>query len=158
MRREARRNDGSRPWRPQRATALPVPLDLWRQKQLKVRVRPWFWSGDDDGVSVAETRILNDYNMVGDDVWRQVGVGERINTSTTNPLNAEAWVFAAQHGWIDVLHDHGQKQRRYGNQRHTDDYAHGSFEDVHARECLSLLGGRQASALSKWASSPISLC
>ena len=79
-------------------------LDLWRQKQLKVRVRPWFWSGDDDGVSVAETRISNDYNMVGDDVWRQLGVGERINTSTTNPLNTDAWVFAAQHGWMVTQH------------------------------------------------------
>jgi predicted amidohydrolase YtcJ len=79
-------------------------LNLWRQKQLKVRVRPWFWSGDDDGVSVAETRISNDYNMVGDDVWRQLGVGERINTSTTNPLNTDAWVFAAQHGWMVTQH------------------------------------------------------
>jgi predicted amidohydrolase YtcJ len=79
-------------------------LDLWRQKQLKVRVRPWFWSGDDDGVSVAETRISNDYNMVGDDVWRQLGVGEGINTSTTNPLNTDAWVFAAQHGWMVTQH------------------------------------------------------
>ncbi len=79
-------------------------LNLWRQNELKVRVRPWFWSGDDSGVSVAETRIVNNYNMVGDDVWRQLGVGERINTSTTNPLNADAWTFAAQHGWMVTQH------------------------------------------------------
>ena len=59
-------------------------LNLWREKKLKVRVRPWFWSGDDDGVSVAETRISNDYDVVGDDVWRQLGVGEPINPSTTS--------------------------------------------------------------------------
>jgi len=79
-------------------------LNLWRQNELKVRVRPWFWSGDDSGVSVAETRIVNNFNMVGDDVWRQLGVGERINTSTTNPLNADAWTFAAQHGWMVTQH------------------------------------------------------
>jgi len=67
-------------------------------------VRPWFWSGDDLGVSVAETRIVNDYNMMGDDVWRQLGVGERINTSTTNPLNINAWLFAAQNGWMVTQH------------------------------------------------------
>jgi predicted amidohydrolase YtcJ len=79
-------------------------LTLWRRGELKVRVRPWFWSGDDTGVSVAETRVVNDFNMVGDDVWRQLGIGERINTSTTNPLNADAWTFAAQHGWMVTQH------------------------------------------------------
>ena len=79
-------------------------LNLWRQDALKVRVRPWLWSGDDSGVSVAETRIVNNFNRVGDDVWRQLGVGERINTSTTNPLNADAWKFAAQHGWMVTQH------------------------------------------------------
>jgi predicted amidohydrolase YtcJ len=79
-------------------------LNLWRQDALKVRVRPWLWSGDDSGVSVAETRIVNNFNSVGDDVWRQLGVGERINTSTTNPLNSDAWKFAAQHGWMVTQH------------------------------------------------------
>jgi predicted amidohydrolase YtcJ len=79
-------------------------LTLWRRGELKVRVRPWFWSGDDTGVGVAETRVVNDFNMVGDDVWRQLGIGERINTSTTNPLNADAWKFAAQQGWMVTQH------------------------------------------------------
>ena len=79
-------------------------LMLWRRGELKVRVRPWFWSGDDTGITVAETRVLNDFNMVGDDVWRQLGIGERINTSTTNPINADAWTFAAQHGWMVTQH------------------------------------------------------
>jgi predicted amidohydrolase YtcJ len=79
-------------------------LTLWRRGELKVRVRPWFWSGDDTGVSVAETRVVNDFNQVGDDVWRQLGIGERINTSTTNPLNADAWKFAAQQGWMVTQH------------------------------------------------------
>jgi len=79
-------------------------LTLWRRGELNVRVRPWFWSGDDTGVGVAQTRIVNDFNRVGDDVWRQLGIGERINTSTTNPLNADAWKFAAQQGWMVTQH------------------------------------------------------
>jgi predicted amidohydrolase YtcJ len=79
-------------------------LMLWRRGELKVRVRPWFWSGDDSGILVAEARITNDFNMVGDEVWRQLGVGERINTSTTNPLNLDAWKFAAQQGWMVTQH------------------------------------------------------
>jgi predicted amidohydrolase YtcJ len=80
-------------------------LNLWREKKLKVRVRPWFWSGDDTScTNVAEARISNDYNMVGDDVWRQLGVGERICTSTTDPQNPKTWLFAAQQGWMVTQH------------------------------------------------------
>jgi predicted amidohydrolase YtcJ len=79
-------------------------LALWRQEKLNMRVRPWFWSGDDAGISVAETRIVSGFNRVGDDLWRPLGVGERINTSTTNPLNADAWKFAAQNGWMVTQH------------------------------------------------------
>jgi predicted amidohydrolase YtcJ len=80
-------------------------LNLWREKKLKVRVRPWFWSGDDTSCeNVAEARISNDYNMVGDDVWRQLGVGERICTSTTDPQNPKTWLFAAQQGWMVTQH------------------------------------------------------
>jgi predicted amidohydrolase YtcJ len=80
-------------------------LDLWRAKQLPVRVRPWFWSGNDATcMEVAEARIVNDYNMVGDDVWRQLGIGERVCTSTTNPENEPTWLFAAQQGWMVTQH------------------------------------------------------
>ena len=80
-------------------------LNLWRQKQLKVRVRPWFWSGDDTScMNVAEARIVNDYDMMGDDVWRQLGVGERVCTSTTDPQNPKTWLFAAQQGWMVTQH------------------------------------------------------
>jgi predicted amidohydrolase YtcJ len=80
-------------------------LNLWREKKLKVRVRPWFWSGDDTScMNVAEARIVNDYDMMGDDVWRQLGVGERVCTSTTDPQNPKTWLFAAQQGWMVTQH------------------------------------------------------
>jgi predicted amidohydrolase YtcJ len=79
-------------------------LNLWRQGNLKVRVRPWYWSGDDSGVGVAETRLIDDLRMVGDDVWRPLGIGERINTSTTATINTDAWNEAAQKGWMVTQH------------------------------------------------------
>jgi predicted amidohydrolase YtcJ len=80
-------------------------LNLWREKQLKVRVRPWFWSGDDATcVNTAEARVTNDFNMMGDDVWRQLGIGERVCTSTTDLQNPKTWLFAAQQGWMVTQH------------------------------------------------------
>ena len=91
--------------RPDDLQGYQYALDLWREKQLRVRVRPWFFSGNDATcMEVAEARIVNDYNMVGDDVWRQLGIGERVCTSTTNLENEPTWLFAAQHGWMVTQH------------------------------------------------------
>src|SRR4029453_10513563 len=61
-------------------------LNLWRQENLKVRQRPFFWSGADPGFSVEQARIINNFNRLGDDFWQINGVGERITTRTTNPF------------------------------------------------------------------------
>ena len=91
--------------RPDDLQGYQYALDLWRAKQLPVRVRPWFFSGNDATcMEVAEARIVNDYNMVGDDVWRQLGIGERVCTSTTNLENEATWLFAAQQGWMVTQH------------------------------------------------------
>jgi predicted amidohydrolase YtcJ len=79
-------------------------LNLWRQGNLKVRQRPFFWSGDDPGFSVEQARIVNNFNRLGDDFWRTNGVGERLNTSTTNPGFVDACVFAAANGWTLTQH------------------------------------------------------
>jgi predicted amidohydrolase YtcJ len=79
-------------------------LELWRQGKLKVRQRPFMFSSDDPGVSVAQTRIVNDLVRVGDDVWRTNGIGERINNNTTNPANIDAWKLAAANGWTVTQH------------------------------------------------------
>lgn len=91
--------------RPDDLQGYQYALDLWREKQLTVRVRPWFFSGNDATcMEVAEARIVNDYNMVGDDVWHQLGIGERVCTSTTNLENEPTWLFAAQQGWMVTQH------------------------------------------------------
>ena len=79
-------------------------LNLWRQGNLKVRQRPFFWSGDDPGFSAVQARIVNNFNRLGDDFWRTNGVGERINTSTTNTGFVDACVFAAENGWTLTQH------------------------------------------------------
>ena len=79
-------------------------LRLWAEKQLNMRIRFFNWSGDDAGISEVETRILNQLNQLGDGRYRSIGVGERVNSSTTNPLNAQAWLFAAQNGWTVTQH------------------------------------------------------
>jgi predicted amidohydrolase YtcJ len=79
-------------------------LNLWREGNLKVRQRPFFWSGDDPGISIGEARIVNNFNRLGDDFWRPIGVGERLNTSTTNPLFVDICKFAASNGWTLTQH------------------------------------------------------
>jgi predicted amidohydrolase YtcJ len=85
-------------------TPYQSALNLWRQGNLKVRQRPFFWSGDDPGISVGEARIVNNFNRLGDDLWRPIGVGERLNTSTTNPLFIDVCKFAASNGWTLTQH------------------------------------------------------
>ena len=85
-------------------TPYQYALNLWRQGNLKVRQRPFFWSGDDPGFSIEQARIVNNFNRLGDDFWRTNGVGERLNTSTTNPGFVDACVFAAANGWTLTQH------------------------------------------------------
>ena len=59
-------------------TSYQSALNLWRQGNLKVRQRPFFWSGDDTGFSIEQARIVNNFNRLGDDFWRPIGVGERL--------------------------------------------------------------------------------
>jgi predicted amidohydrolase YtcJ len=79
-------------------------LALWRQGNLKTRQRIWMWSGDDTGFTTEQTRITSDLIRVGDDVFRTLGVGERLNTSTTNPGFVDACKFAASNGWALTQH------------------------------------------------------
>jgi predicted amidohydrolase YtcJ len=74
-------------------------LDLWRAKDLDVRIRHSFWSGNDPTIEIMKQRITQGLNRIGDDVYRTNGVGERVNTSSTSALFAEACLFAAEHGW-----------------------------------------------------------
>ncbi|HEY7165722.1 MAG TPA: amidohydrolase family protein [Candidatus Binatia bacterium] len=79
-------------------------LALWRQGQLKTRQRIFLWSGDDSGFTTEQTRIISDLNRIGDDVFHTLGVGERLNTNTTNPGFIDACKFAASSGWTLTQH------------------------------------------------------
>jgi hypothetical protein len=85
-------------------------LDLWREGNLKVRMRPFLYSDHDPGFDVARARIDNNLIRLGDEVFRLLGVGERVNTSTTNPGFIDHCIYAAAHGWTVQQHSSNQDE------------------------------------------------
>jgi hypothetical protein len=79
-------------------------LQLWAEHQLKMRIRYFNWSGDDPGITEMETRILNQLRQLGDGHYFAIGVGERVHNSTTDPINIQAYEFAARNGWTLTQH------------------------------------------------------
>jgi len=79
-------------------------LNLWRQKQLDVRQRVFFNSSEDPGFTVGQAKIDNVLNRLGDNVFRINGVGERLNSSTTNEGFVQMCEFAAENGWTLTQH------------------------------------------------------
>jgi predicted amidohydrolase YtcJ len=79
-------------------------LQLWAEKKLDIRIRYFNWSGDDVGIIEMETRIANQLKQLGDSRYHAVGVGERVHNSTTDPINIQAYQFAAQSGWTLTQH------------------------------------------------------
>jgi predicted amidohydrolase YtcJ len=90
--------------------AYDQALNLWRQNNLKVRIRTFFYSETDPGFSVAAARIANNFNRVGDDVFRLLGVGERVNASTTDPGFIDHCKLAAANGWTVQQHSSTQPE------------------------------------------------
>jgi predicted amidohydrolase YtcJ len=81
-------------------------LNLWRQGNLKVRHRLYLTTSNDPGISEMQTRIVNNINRLGDDIWRLNGVGEGVTVTEnrTGPLFFEACRFVAANGW--TMHTH----------------------------------------------------
>jgi predicted amidohydrolase YtcJ len=79
-------------------------LDLWRQGNLDVRQRIFFNSSEDPGFTVGQAKIVNNFNRLGDNVFRLNGVGERLNSSTTNPEFIDMCKFTAENGWTLTQH------------------------------------------------------
>jgi predicted amidohydrolase YtcJ len=81
-------------------------LKLWRQGNLKVRHRLYLTTSNDPGISEMQTRIVNNINRLGDDMWRLNGVGEGVTVTEnrTGPLFFEACRFVAANGW--TMHTH----------------------------------------------------
>jgi predicted amidohydrolase YtcJ len=79
-------------------------LNLWRQGNLDVRQRIFFNSSEDPGFTVGQAKIVNDLNRLGDNAFRLNGVGERLNSSTTNQGFVDMCEFTAQNGWTLTQH------------------------------------------------------
>ena len=85
-------------------------LDLWREGNLKVRMRPFLYSDHDPGFDVARARMDNNLIRFGDEVFRLLGVGERVNVSTTDPGFIDHCIYAAAHGWTVQQHSSNQQE------------------------------------------------
>jgi predicted amidohydrolase YtcJ len=85
-------------------------LDLWREGNLKVRMRPFLYSDHDPGFDVARARMDNNLIRLGDEVFRLLGVGERVNVSTTDPRFIDHCIYAAAHGWTVQQHSSTQPE------------------------------------------------
>ena len=82
--------------------AFKYAVALWREGELKVRQRPFFWTGDDTSPDAAAMRahIVNNINRLGDEYFKFVGIGERIGSGDF----AAAALFVAQQGWTMTQH------------------------------------------------------
>ena len=85
-------------------TPYDQAMNLWRQGNLKVRMRPFLYSDFDTGFTAAHDRIVSNFIRTGDDVFRLLGVGERVNVSTTDPGFIDHCIFAASQGWTVTQH------------------------------------------------------
>jgi predicted amidohydrolase YtcJ len=85
-------------------------LDLWRENDLKVRMRVFLYSDIDPGFDIARTRMDNNLIRLGDDVFGLLGVGERVNVSTTNPGFIGHCIYAGAHGWTVQQHSSNQDE------------------------------------------------
>ena len=79
-------------------------MNLWRQGKLKVRLRSYLNSSFDSGFTVAQGVVDGSFKRIGDDVFRTNGIGERVNSSTTNPGYIDLVKHAASKGWMVTQH------------------------------------------------------
>jgi len=99
-------------------------LELWREKELNMRVRSFLYSEFDTSATldVARSRMINNMIRLGDDVFRLNGVGERVQISTTAPGFVDHCKFAAQNGW--TVHQHSATAQEIAF--HVDAYQQGA--------------------------------
>ena len=79
-------------------------MNLWREGKLKLRLRSFLNSSFDTGFGAAQSVVTYAFPRHGDDVFRSGGVGERVNSSTTNPGYVDLVKFAASKGWTVTQH------------------------------------------------------
>jgi predicted amidohydrolase YtcJ len=83
-----------------------LPLRLWREDRLTIRMRPLFPADSPDQV---DARARNNFSQsgraVGDDLYRVAGFGERIGGNDTMSPQLEPTARAvARHGWLLQQH------------------------------------------------------
>ncbi len=79
-------------------------MNLWRDGNLKLRLRSFLNSSFDSTFVAAQSVVTYSFPRHGDDVFRSNGVGERVNSSTTNPGYVDLVKFAASKGWMVTQH------------------------------------------------------
>ncbi|HTE96072.1 MAG TPA: amidohydrolase family protein [Bradyrhizobium sp.] len=79
-------------------------MNLWREGNLNIRLRSFLNSSFDTGFVAAQSVVTYGFPRHGDDVFRSNGVGERVNSSTTNPGYVDLVKFAASKGWMVTQH------------------------------------------------------
>src|SRR5882762_4525222 len=79
-------------------------MNLWRAGDLKIRLRSFLNSSFDTGFAAAQSVVTYSFPRHGDDVFRSNGVGERVNSSTTNPGYVDLVKLAASKGWMVTQH------------------------------------------------------
>ena len=85
-------------------------MQLWNQGNLNMRMRIFLYSDFDTGFGVAHDRIVSNFVRTGDDVFRMLGVGERVNVSTTDPGFIGHCIFAASQAWTVQQHSSTQDE------------------------------------------------
>jgi predicted amidohydrolase YtcJ len=83
-----------------------LPLRLWRENRLTIRMRPLFPA---DSPQDVETRLQNNFSQsgraVGDDLFRVAGFGERIGgNDTMSPQFEPTARVIAKYGWLLQQH------------------------------------------------------
>jgi hypothetical protein len=79
-------------------------MSLWRQGKLPVRLRSYLNSSFDTTFAVAQGVVDGSFKRIGDDVFRTNGIGERVNSNTTNPGYVDLVKYAASKGWMVTQH------------------------------------------------------
>ncbi len=79
--------------------------DLWRGGTLDIRFRQFFTGFDFPTLDGVKTFVLNNHNKLGDDLFRVVGIGERITGGNPSAATvADIAQFLGERGWTLILH------------------------------------------------------
>jgi predicted amidohydrolase YtcJ len=93
------------------------PSDLWRAGELNLRLRQFFTGFDFPTLDGLKNFINYNHNLLGDDLFRVVGVGERLTAGSPSAATvAEALQFFGEKGWTFCVHSLSAAE----NQMHVD--------------------------------------